>query len=724
MNDTGNVSKPDVYWASEVDSEVCAAAAWRRIERYRDALRTSGLSARIRKSRSAYLGYGPRGDVDSSRLTAGGEEGEALDLNVNQYAAMVTQAVALTTNNKPAVKAIASNSDFESLGQAQFAEALNDYYERELAVSDREYEATLAMVLFGEAWIIEDWDASAGQQYMPDENGVVMLGDVRVYAMGPFDVAHDPEAQDVEALTWVCWRRRVNKWDLAARYPNKRDDILSETLQSRDGAADGVNDFDFAYRSGEAAESDTVWLWELRHVPTPALPRGRLLRFLSDKVVLSDTVRAAEGGVEDLGYPYRGQLFAFSAAPERMPGTAHGHTAFFDLLSLQEGVDLSASIMASAINAGGLQNLYVPRGSNITANKLTGALNVIEYDGNLKPEAQSNLALQPEVEKFAQSMLDWMQRRVSLNEVVTGNPSAGMPAQAMALLRAQAIEFHSRLQSAYERLVQRTRTGILKLLQQYANEERVALVAGKSNTWALKTFKSDTIAGFDRFVCEPVNPALKTMAGKVSFAQPLLEGGMITPQQYLQLFTTGRLEPVLKFSADNQARIEREKEMLLQGIGLPPAKVDPMTGQPVVDPMTNIPEFADDGGTYIRPLISDTFWSAIPEYLSVLAMPEVRQNPNVVNAVLNLVDYCMKLWKVQPPAMTAVLRGVAFPEPMGPGSPTVQPPMGTSAPAPSSPQQDANVPQGGPDTKMPNPPKLKIGDDNLRAKAEASPPTA
>ncbi len=745
MEEKKSQSPSDVYWASLPDSKACASEAVVRIRRHREALRVSGLAERMRRSLSAWLGYGPRGDVDSSRASAGGESGETLELNVNQYAAMVTQAVALTTNNKPSVKAIAGNSDFESLGQATFAEALNDYYDRELAVSDREYEATLKMVLFGEGWLLEDWDENAGQPYTSDEKGAVRGGDVRLYACSAFDVAHDPDAQDIESLTWVCWRRRVNKWDLAARFPALKDDILAETLaQQRELGSNTGDDWDLpGFRRHESADSDCVWLWELRHVPTPALPHGRLLRFLNDSVVLTDTVRvvpahaevvirmSADGPVEGeefvpesvevLPYPYADELYAFSAAPERIPGSSFGHTAFFDLLSLQEGIDLSATIMASAINAGGMQNLYVPRGANITVKKLTGALNVIEFDGPTLPEAKENVALSPHVAAFAQSMLDWAQRRVSLNEVVTGNPSAGMPAQAMALLRAQAVEFHSRLQSAYERLVQRGRTGILKLLQQYADTERVALVAGKANSWALREFKKKDVAGFDRFVVEPVNPALKTLAGKVSFAEPLLKGGAITPQQYLQLFTTGRLEPVLKFPADNQARIEREKELLLQGIGLPPPRLDPLTGQPAVDPMSGIPIFEDDGQLYIRPLISDTFWVAIPEYLSVLSMPEVRQNVRVVDAVLGLVDYCMKLWKVQPPAMTAVLRGVPFPEPMGPGSPTPPaPPMGTVGD--ESPGESADVPEGAPPTKMPVPPRLKVGDDNLRATAEANAP--
>jgi hypothetical protein len=435
---------------------------------------------------------------------------------------------------------------------------------------------------------------------------------------------------------------------------------------------------------------------------TPALPNGRRILFVDEECVLQDSVSRDETGVvSDFGYPFGTSLYAYSAAPERIPGTPDGHTSFFDLLSLQEGLDLAASIMASAINAGGMQNLYVPRGANITADKLTGALNVIEYDGAERPHAESNVSINPAVSAWAESCIGWMRQRVALNDVVMGEPSKGMPAQAMALLRAQAVEFHSRLQAAYERLVQRCRTGILKLLQKYAKTERVALVSGKGNSWALKHFMSDDLKGVDRFVVEPVNPVLKTLAGKVAFAQPLLESGAIGLQEYLQLVSTGRMEPILRFAADNQARIQREKEMLMVGIGLPPTAMGPMG--PLMDD-TGLPVFADDGQQHIRPLISDTHWADIPEYLSVLAMPEVRDNPKVVMAVTEAVDFKLRLWRQMDPGLIMLLKGISPPPPPMPMGPPGMPPVGPPQAKGGEMPPETGGPPGAPPTAMPKPP--------------------
>ena len=703
-----------VYWAAEVESSKLVAGCITRVRRYRESLRASGRSDRMRRNWMAYQGWGPRMDADASRMSPAGESGEMVQMNVNQFAAMVNQAVVLTTSNKPAVKAIAANGDFESMAQAQLAESLNDYYDRELAVSDREYEATLGMVLMSEAWLVLDWDATAGQPYSVDESGMeVKNGDVRIATLTPFDIGVDPDVQDVESHTWFAWRRRANKFDLAARFPAMKDKILAArrddaTYDAMDGQSSSL---ELRRRRSTEPESDCVYLWELRHMSSPALPNGRRALFIDEECVLQDSVSKDEAGVvSDFGYPFGTSLYAYSAAPERIPGTPDGHTSFFDLLSLQEGLDLAASIMASAINAGGMQNLYVPRGANITADKLTGALNVIEYDGAERPHAESNVSINPAVSAWAESCIQWMRQRVALNDVVMGEPSKGMPAQAMALLRAQAVEFHSRLQAAYERLVQRCRTGILKLLQKYAKTERVALVSGKGNSWALKHFMSDDLKGVDRFVVEPVNPVLKTLAGKVAFAQPLLESGAIGLQEYLQLVSTGRMEPILRFASDNQARIQREKEMLMVGIGLPPTQqqMGPMGPMPVLDD-TGLPIFADDGKQHIRPLISDTHWVDIPEYLSVLAMPEVRDNPMVVKAVTEAVDYKLRLWRQMDPGLILLLKGISPPPPpmsmgppgMPPGAPS-GPPQAQGGPVPEMPSP--LTPDGAPNVSMPKPP--------------------
>lgn len=771
----------DEYWATEPDSKILASSVVERIKAYRESMRQTGLSTRIRKSWSAYMGYGPRSDADASRLTNTGDLGEILNINVNQYGSLATQVVTLTTGSKPAVRAIASNSDSESIAQAKFAEGLNDYYDDQLFVSEREYEATLGMVLLGESHIALGWDAAVGQPFTVTESGkIVRTGDVRLYSCTPFDIARDPNLQDVDQQLWVAFRRKVNKWELIAQFPDKKAEILASTIRYNDSFNDGIDgqsftgdEFALDFRRKNSSSNinpDSVYVWEFRHKPSAALPNGRLLQFIDDKCVLFDTVVTTEahtetrfvedptntmGGVsqevfvpestEDKGYPYGDSLFFVSCAPDRVPGGVEGKTAFFDLLSLQEGLDMSASIIASAINAGGLQNLYVPRGSNVTANKLTGALNVIEYDGDTPPQAKDNVAINPAVGNFAETMVNYMRQRVSMNEVTTGDLQRAMPAQAMALLRAQSVEFHSRLQAAYEKLIQRSRTSIIKLLQMFADSERVALIAGKSNAWALETFKKQDIEGFDRFIIEPVNGAIKTQAGKVSFVMPLIEKGMINLQQYFQLFSTGRLDPIEEPAADVQASIQKNKELLMKGVGLPPPIIDPQTGMAKLNP-DGIAELQPLPG-YIKPNLLDHHWATIPEYRSVLEKPGMKDKPEVVKAVMEVVHYSMMLWSKQPVAYTILIPGSKpYPrELMAQQYGSMQAPPQAQAGAPPmpggqhpNPQQmhpagnsqhqnpqaqpvQSGMPNGVQGIKQPQPPKLKNVDSQLQQANESAP---
>lgn len=769
---------PNKYWATEAKSSTLVSSIIKRIKMYRENMRQTGLSTRIRKSWAALMGFGPRSDADASRITSTGDIGELMNINVNEYAALVNQVVTLTTGNKPAVKAIAANSDFKSLGQAQFAESLNDYYDDELRVSDREYEVTEMMVLLGEGHIAQEWDAAAGQPFTVADSGkVVRSGDVRVYSLTPFDIARDPHLQDIENQTWVAFRRKVSKWELIAQYPNKKAEILAHSLKFNDSYNDGISgqaftgdEFSLDFRQKNSTQdisNDSCFMWEFRHKKTAALENGRLVKFLSADCVLFDSVETVPAGfvtvssgtladlgswperqewqperIIDHGYPYGDHLFFISSASKRTPGGIDGRTEFFDLLSMQEGVDLSFSIIVSAINAGGLQNMFVPRGANITANKLTGALNVIEFDGDAIPQVQDNVSINDAVPKLAEALANRMRQRVALNEVTTGDLQRAMPAQAMALLRAQSIEFHSRLQAAYENLIQRNRTAILKMLQMFAEADRVALIAGKSNAWALESFKSEDLKDFDRFVIEPVNPAVKTLAGKVSFAQPLLEKGIISPQQYLQLVETGRLEPISKFATDNTARLEREKEKLLNGKGLPPPKINPRTGMAVIN-NDGLPEFQPDAkDEYVVPLIFDPFWDDIPEYERLTLMPGIRAQPQIIEKILEVTHYCAMLWSKQPLWMTMLLNGKPYPAqlmqqqamgmvplmgppPSGPqgGSPGATPPS-TGQDAGGLPTQTNTLPPGAPPVRQPSQPKPPpTADPQIQRVAEQNPLT-
>lgn len=634
-----------VYFASETNSQVATSEIQRRIDVYRNSLRDSGRLARMQRSERTYLGFSPDGGKDSSYLQPSGEQGELVSMTLNQYASLVNSTQVLITSVRPSFKPIAANTDYSSLAQAQLADGLLEFYDRDLRLNDREIEATRNALIMSEGYVILSWNPSLGKE-VPDslDEQPSREGDIEAITVTPYDVIYDPTAQDFDSIQWVCFKRKgVNRWDLMARFPQLADKIKYATPEKGDTRLEVFN----PRPDTQQQAPDTVDVWEFRHLPTPACPNGRLMRFIDDETVLFDTFQIqGDGAAVDFGYPYD-DLHVYRIVPDTIPGTAFGHTPFFDCIGSQEAMDMVATIATSGVNSAGLFNLWTPPGDKIQVDRIAGSLNWLQ--SATKPEVILPPPFRPEIQSYMSALQGWMRQRTGINDVAQGEYTKGMPAQAMALMQANAIQFNSKLQQSYQRLVERVRTGILQLLKRYANTQRVALMAGVGNTWQLKEFSKKDLLGVERVIVEAVNPQSKTYAGKLVMADSLLEKGLIRdPQQYITLVSTGEFKPLTDSTDKRNAFVQRNKELLSRGIGLPP--VDAMTG-----------EFVDDGQEHVRITIMDTHWSNIPEYASVLYDPGARDNAQVVQAVTGVVVASIRLWRSMDPALLLISGGPPCP---------------------------------------------------------------
>ncbi len=655
------MANPDTYWAAD-DTETCITAALERRRQYRDWLTRTGRIGRMQRSLRAYYGYTPMGDGDTSTILPSGEQGEIADLACNHFAALVRQALVLVTSDKAAFKAIAGNTDYKSLAQSALADGLLEHYDRKLHVSDIEGAAAFRALLMGEGYVSVTWDVEAGETYAvdPDSGRAIREGDLVFRCFSPLEVAYDVAATQGQR-PWMLLQTRRNKWDLVAQYPEKKDGILGA-----DAMRDDFDRMTFTLDQFKRSD-DLVNVFELYIPPSPSVPAGRMVVFVDGKTWLFDGP-----------LPYD-SVPVYGMQPDETIGVGAGHTSTFDLLGLQQALDMTATIATTNLQAGGVVNFWAPSANDLNVRQIAGGMNFI--NSPVKPEALNGVAMSPEVGRWAGQYVAWMQQISGINSAVRGEPDKGMPAQAMAFLQAQAIQFHSGLQKTYQRMREQVRTANIELLKRYANSRRVALISGKATGYLRKEFIADDLRDIDRVTVEAVNPALRTLAGKKAIADELLQRGMIqTPQQYLLLLTTGKLEPLFEGEEANLMRIRRNKEMLQQGMGLPPIAVD-ANGRPMVDLSTGLAQFADDGQPHVRPLKTDTHWLDIPEYLAVLAMPDARERPEVVAAVTGVVEYQLALWRSMDPALIAVLKGQ--PAPMPAAASPMQPIRGTeNAPTP------------------------------------------
>ncbi len=753
-----------VYWAAEPESKKCVERFFKVRHRHLQQMTDTGRFDRIVRSFNAYRGFGPDGYGDTSQTSSAGDHGELVDVTTNDYAQLVQQGHIQLTQSPPAFKSVAANTDYRSRTNAELADVLCEYYENEGEMSEAENDCARGALKSAEGWVVSGWDRRRGKEIAADEKGVVYEGDAYFVHKAPWDMTYDLDAGAPKNTKWICFRSPYNLHDLAATHPERAEALLSGKT-THEGES-----LEFPWRKTMRPDTDYVWVWELRHVPSPAVPNGRLLRFVNGDCVLFDSIKApgsayehlalypkakadaysnaapeAAAGLADFGYPYGDQLEANSLTPERIEGDLEPHTSYFDLLSLQEGVNTSISAMASTVNVGGVVNYQTNKGANVTPHDFAGGFRILETESPIT--LMESPEIDPGAVQFGEACVTFMRRRVGFNDAALGDVTKGMPAQAMALLRAEAVQFHSNLQRAFYKLQAAVRSSLIRLLRNFANTKRVAAIAGKSRTYQLKEFEAANLEGVERVNFEPMAPAMRTQAGRVAIADTLMEKGAITNREYLTLYTTGRADALWESETATNDSIQREKELLRDGVGLAPIQMQTLPdGSPALDqsgrPMPKVdqtgaplPGAGTPGTQYVRPLETDPHWLYIVKDLDVLAMPDARQNPKVVTAVLDVVRYRESLmlsmrsstamllnapnWLVQQLQMQEGAAAGMPPGPPGPpgasGKPDAGGPPGSPPDSPAA-HQGGQVapPPGGPDVrdvKMPKPPRNPLTGD-------------
>lgn len=645
-----------VYWASVPNSKVAAANTLERIRRYREALKNSGRAARMRRGFNTMYGRAPDGSGDTSRTSSSGDAGEYVDVTLNNFATLVTQSVVRTTANKPAFKAIATNADSASMMQANFGQGLLEYYTNTYSLADRDWEMVEIGCVCHEGWEVFGWDTTKGKNLTDfSDEEAVKEGDIEVHATTPFRVAYDPDAESIDALEWFCFRRRYNRFVLAANADEETRQKLLAVRESQNWK-DDEDDLELDVMQSRIP-GDLIWVWELRHLPTDALPKGRLLRFVDAECVLFDSVEEAVGPqgemvVNDHGYPYdKDELHAYRYCPATIIGNIAGHAPSSDLLGLQELKDTVATQAATAANAGGITNLWTKLGDKPVVSSVVGSMNFLQSQN--KPEILQGVELSAQIPPFDAMLTENMQARMGESDVSMGNVPKGMPGNLAALLEAKTVQYNSRGQQSYAHVLERSRTGLLKMLKRFAKTPRVAVLGGISEGYEFKEWSAEDLSGVDRFVVEAVNPLTQTYSGKMDAAKELLDHGLITdPKQFLLLRETGRLEPLLESETATRMGVRKEKELLLQGIGLAP--VDPAASYAAAATGGG-PVFVDDGKPHIRPLIYDKHWLHIQEDLGAIALPQARDDGKIAEAVMGVVEERKRLLKLMDPVMLAIL---------------------------------------------------------------------
>lgn len=608
----------DTYFAAREANETVSVLLTKANSWFRN-LDTNGYLDKIREMWAAYHGAYYTSVQGAHKITFSGEQGELANLPVNHFRNIAQNILVMITATRPTMEARAVNTDYKSLVQTKLANGLLDYYMREKRLERYLKTAVEYAIVLGSGYIKMEWNATGGEIYdrIPnedadlsetgfDEGFPVYEGDVQFTNLSPFDVVVDntKENQDHD---WVLCRSYKNKYDLAAKYPELKEKILA--IPNKDEQSYRQFDYLGMY------QTDDICVYEFFHKRTEAMPEGRYLLFLDYDLTLMDTPM-----------PYD-NLPIYRISPGDILGTPFGYTPMFDLLPIQDAVNSLFSTILSNQAAFGVQNIMMPRGTDITPSNLLGGLNLIEYNATIgKPEPLNLTNTPAEVFSFLQQLIKEMETISGVNSVARGNPPDNLKSgNALALVQSMALQYMSGLQQSYVQLIEDVGTGLIKMLQRFASVPRIAMIVGKSNRTEMREFTGDDISQINRVIVDVGNPLARTTAGRVEMAEQLLQMNIIkTPEQYLQVINTGKLESMTEDTQSELLLIKSENESLVEG-------------------------------QLVLAVATDQHSLHIKEHKCVLADPDLRKDPSLVQRTLDHIQEHINLLRGTDPQLLAMM---------------------------------------------------------------------
>lgn len=660
-----------------------------KISQYYDFVNRFQILDRWRRSYQTYFGLSNSG-ADTSRISQAGSEGENYILKVNHFRSILQNLKVLICQNPPALQPKSTNTDAKSMNQTILARSVLDYYFSECKLEEKLQKAVEFALYGAEGFVHMPWNPTQGRVYAvdPQTGRPIYDGDIDVSVFHPIDIIREVNTTKSGAeQDWYLIREWVNKWDLAAKYPELADDI-----QSLHTSPDFWSQYH--YLAFEFADPDQIPLYTFYHRASESLPNGRQFQFLTPDVWLNDGPLAYKS------------IPLHRIAPSEWDGCPFGYTVAYDLIGLQNAFDALMSMVTTNQMNYGQQNIVATRGAELSVGKIGQGLNLIEINPGATPPAPLNL-LQSAPELFQQmnALVQNMEMISGINSTARGNPEASLKSgTALALVSAQALQFNSGLQSSYQNLLSSVGTALIQILQTYALTPRIAAIAGYSNRSRIKEFKGADLDNISRVTCEAVNPLSKTASGRLDMARDMLQipGLIKSPQHYLEVVETGRLSPLIEHETSQLLLIRSENEELLDGHS-------------------------------VQALATDMHIDHIQEHRTVLDSPEARANPALVQVTLAHIQQHIELLKTVDPQFLIVLGQTPLQPANLPQNPPGAPakPLGQTNPAvpgemlnPTSPLTQAAQEAQAKPPELPNvpagtPPQLAGAYDQLKSQMQS-----
>lgn len=560
----------DYFGRKERFSKELGAEIFKRAENWKKMVEGNGVMRQAKENFRLYHNAEPEGSTfGESSFSVTGDQDNELRARFNEFRNLLTHILNMTTSQKVAMQAKALNAEPASTLAAQLYDSVLEYYltQWKRSRSLKQLRKATELCLFMPAGhVLVEWDAAAGEPYVADANGTIInKGDLYVKCRSFLDVYFDTNAEDEDELDWMIVRDFANKYELAERYPDRRDEILNlETkTEQEQTSAWGWDD-----------ETDLVPIYKCFWRSSMVLPKGRMVYALSDEIILIDQDNPYQDDNEQAVIP------VITVRAAEGIGTLFGYAPGNDLAPVQMALNMMWSSVLTNEAAFGVGNIAVERGSDIAVQNLAGGLNVIEYaEGKEPPKPFSVSSNEAQSLKAIEMVGRVGERHSGVNSVVRGNPEDALKAasgRALGLIQAMAVQFNSALQASYQQLTQDFANLLLLILKRFASAPQITKIVGKDKVAKLSSWTGESFSMVAQVAAEPVNPLSKTLAGAREEAEFLVSNGMVTQaEDYFTVKTTGQLEPLIEDKLTRNNLIAQENEQMLQGTN-PPVLVTDM----------------------------------------------------------------------------------------------------------------------------------------------------
>jgi hypothetical protein len=539
-----------------------------KVKSFNTYIERGGLRKKWERSEDLYYGrHHGEGGAGHASIVEAGDNGELQTFSVNHYRNLIKHILALTTSEKPSFDPKAKNTDLESLQQTRLAGNILDSYMADKRLGRHFTSAAERALIYGKGFLYLTWNPSLGRPYSTqpavnqdgsqvlDEKGqpkekIIYEGEPEACAKSPIDVIYDPNLRDWSKNKWVIVREWENRWDLLARHPQFESEILSSDADEEldkfsDRTVDDNNDED----------PDLIPVYHFYHAKSDAVLSGRYTKFLNSGTALFD------GAI-----PYK-KLPVFRITPGEQFDSAEGYSDAFDIMALQEVVNVLYSIPFSNQQALGIQFIHLPDGCTLAETSFKGLAVLKGGPPGTEPKALQLTSTASEVFTNTEKVENVMQKLIGINSTVRGDPESNLKSNvALGRMQAMAMQYMSGYQKSYAELNEDGGTFLIcDLIQPFAKTERLIAMAGKANRNAMASFTGDDLNQIDRVEVDLGNPLTKTAAGRIEFAENLLAKGAIDIKQYIQIAETGSIETVFESEESEPELIRKENESLMEG---------------------------------------------------------------------------------------------------------------------------------------------------------------